>query len=540
MRRLQVLKLDAPLETGVAGTFSGTPRPLKWDFGDGTPPATGLTGTHAWARAGVYTVQAWDGDFLALRSEVTVVPRSVLRAVPAHATAVLYSPTLGQPLSEAVDFLERAMGVGQLQKWLDETMVPQLAVESGSGGGVGLDPAEGVGVFALEGVEGRVALVGVEDDEKALAAIVSRLQERGADVAERTLDGIIVATLPDASPVVVFVDRGYLYAVWPASPLDAARAVGLVRASEHGSEKLGAAPPDGQLGFRLTPGLGESDWQWAQGAFKVSGDAAVLSGKVSGKKALWDGKAQVPLVAQAPAGPVFVASFGVSPDVLASFVLGAKGGERRARLAASLKEEGVDLEKALSGFTGEAGALLYFDAEAFLRNLVAGNQKPEPRGALVAEAGVKDAPSVAGLLRRVVAWLAPQSSESGALPELVWQGRWLDAAMVLALSGKSARLTGGSGTQGRPQVELAQSLNGRFGGAFSPGHVSFLLDVGQLRRELQAPRFIPGLDPARVVTVQGFASAFLDQLTPIDTVVLDMWPDPGGARFSGRVSLRPR
>jgi sodium transport system permease protein len=82
VRRLQVLELDGPLEAGVAGTFSGTPKPLKWDFGDGTAPTTGLQGTHAWAKAGKYTVQAWDGEALALRSEVTVVPRALLRAVP--------------------------------------------------------------------------------------------------------------------------------------------------------------------------------------------------------------------------------------------------------------------------------------------------------------------------------------------------------------------------------------------------------------------------------------------------------------------------
>jgi PKD domain len=539
VRHLQVLKLDGPLEAGVAGTFSGTPKALRWDFGDGTPPSTSLRGTHAWAKAGTYTVQAWDDDFLTLRAEVTVVPRALLRAVPPQATSVLYAPTLGQPLSEAVDFLERALGAAQLQKWLDETLVPALAVESASGGGVGLDPAEGVGVFGLEGVEGRVALVGVDDDEKALAALISRLQERGADVAERTLDGITVATLPDSTPVVAFVDRGYLYAVWPTSPLDAARAVGLVRSAESGSERFGAEAADGQLAFRFTPGAGESDWNWAHGGLRVAGDAATLTGRVAGKKPLWSGKAQVPLVTLAQGGPIFVASLGVSPDVLASLALGAKGGERRARLAAALKEEGVELEKGLSGFTGELGALVYFDAEAFLKNLVVGTQKPEPRGALVIEAGVKDAASVGGVLRRLVAWLAPGAIEAGSAPNLTWQGKWLDAAMMLALTAKTARLTGGT-SQTRPQVELASSLAGRFGGAFSPGHVSLLLDVGQLRRELQAPRLIPGLDPARVVTVQGFAAAFLDQLTPLDTVVLDMWPDAQGAVLAGKVTLKPR
>lgn len=540
VRRLQVLVLDAPLETGVPGTFSGTPGELKWDFGDGTPPSRSLTGTHAWAKAGKYTVQAWDGDFLALRAQVTVVPRPLLRAVPPQATSVMFAPTLGQPLSEAVDFLERAIGSPQLQKWLDETVVPQLAVEAGSGGGVGLDPAEGVGVFTMEGVDGRVALVGTEDDERALAALIARLQERGADVAERTLDGVTVATLPDATPVLAFVDRGYLYAVWPASPLDAARAVGLVRASEGGSIAVGAAVPEGQLAFHFAPGRGAADWEWARGGLTVHGDVAELAGRVSGKKALWKGKAAVPLVATAPAGPVVVASLGVSPDVLASLVLGAKGADRRRRLAETLAQDGVDLEQALSAFTGELGALLYFDSEAFLKNLVAGSGKPEPRGALVVEAGVRQPAPLVGLLRKLVAWLAPQAAESGSAPQLTWKGRWLDAAMVLDLSAKAARLTGGSGTEGRPKVELAQSLAGRFDGAFSPGHVSFLVDVGQLRRELQTPRLIPGLDPARVVTVQGFSSAFLDQLTPIETVLLDLWPDAEGAQVRGRVTLRPR
>jgi hypothetical protein len=540
VRRLQVLELEGPLEAGVAGTFSGTPKPLKWDFGDGSPQTQGVQSTHAWAKAGKYTVQAWDGDFLMLRAEVTVVPRSLLRAVPGQATSVLFAPALGPPLSEAVDFLERTIGAAQLQKWLDETIIPQLAIDAASGGGSGIDPTEGVGVFTLEGVDGRIALVGVDDDEKALASLTARLQERGADVAERTLDGITVATLPDATPVVAFVDRGYLYAVWPTSPLDAARAVGLVRASEAGSEKFGTALPEGQLAFRFSPGAGESDWAWAQGGLRVHGDTATLKGRVAGKKPLWEGKARVPLVTQAPAGPIFVASLGVSPDVLASFALGAKGGERRARLAATLKEEGIDLEKGLSSFTGEAGGLVYFDAEEFLRNLVVGSQKPEPRGAIVFEAGLKDPGPVVTLMRKMVGWLAPSSNETGTAPLLTWTGRWLEASMVLTLAQKSARLTGGTGTAGRPQVDLAASLAGRFNGAFSPGHVSLLLDVGQLRRELQAPRLISGLDPARVVTVQGFASAFLDQLTPIETLVLDMWPDAHGAQLAGRVTLRPR
>jgi hypothetical protein len=102
------------------------------------------------------------------------------------------------------------------------------------------------------------------------------------------------------------------------------------------------------------------------------------------------------------------------------------------------------------------------------------------------------------------------------------------------------RLELGSGLKGRTLVDLSAQLAQRFDGAFSKGHASVLLDVGRLRAELQTPRMIEGLDAVKVVTVQGFASAFLDRLTPIDFVVLDLAPLPDGAKLSGRISLREK
>jgi hypothetical protein len=51
---------------------------------------------------------------------------------------------------------------------------------------------------------------------------------------------------------------------------------------------------------------------------------------------------------------------------------------------------------------------------------------------------------------------------------------------------------------------------------------------------------IEGVDAVKLVTVQGFASAFLDRLTPIDFVLLDLSPQPDGAKLSGRIALKEK
>ncbi|MBX7102070.1 MAG: hypothetical protein K1X89_30425, partial [Myxococcaceae bacterium] len=90
----------------------------------------------------------------------------------------------------------------------------------------------------------------------------------------------------------------------------------------------------------------------------------------------------------------------------------------------------------------------------------------------------------------------------------------------------------------RPEAPLAAELQARFQGAFGPGHTSAFVDVGQLLAELEQPRQIPGLDAARLVTVQGFTMAFAQQLTSVGTAFLDL--EPKGRRIAVRGALTLR
>ena len=101
-------------------------------------------------------------------------------------------------------------------------------------------------------------------------------------------------------------------------------------------------------------------------------------------------------------------------------------------------------------------------------------------------------------------------------------------------------LRSGEGSGPRTNVDLEKSFGERFHGAFGPGHSSLLIDLGRLKTELDTLRAILGVDATKVVTVQGFTSAFLDQLTPIDHLVLDFAPDATGGVLWGTIMLKER
>ena len=108
----------------------------------------------------------------------------------------------------------------------------------------------------------------------------------------------------------------------------------------------------------------------------------------------------------------------------------------------------------------------------------------------------------------------------------------------LAISEQQLALRAGPPPTGRAQVDLASSLRERFGGAsFGAGHLSLMLDVEQLRKELGAVREVKGVAPQQLAGMQTLVGALLDQ-TPFDHAFLDLSPEESGARIKGRVTLR--
>jgi hypothetical protein len=73
---------------------------------------------------------------------------------------------------------------------------------------------------------------------------------------------------------------------------------------------------------------------------------------------------------------------------------------------------------------------------------------------------------------------------------------------------------------------------------FGKGHLSAVADVGELRRQITAPLRLPGVTAGRLTGLQVMSSTFLDQVTSIDIVSLDLGPEQGGLRVRGRVAMR--
>jgi hypothetical protein len=218
-----------------------------------------------------------------------------------------------------------------------------------------------------------------------------------------------------------------------------------------------------------------------------------------------------------------------------------KGSPEREASRQRLLSHGIDVERMVKALTGEVSGLMWFDAEAFLRNLIEGTERPEPRGAALVEVGVTDGSPweiAVGQMLEVFLPVKPRMQQRS--DGTVWTARMLGQDAALTVGKKAMRLELGSGLGGRTLVDLSAQLAQRFDGAFGKGHASLLVDVGRLRAELETPRMIEGLDPMRVVTVQGFASAFLDRLTPLDHVLLDLAPMKDGAKISGRIVLREK
>jgi hypothetical protein len=87
-------------------------------------------------------------------------------------------------------------------------------------------------------------------------------------------------------------------------------------------------------------------------------------------------------------------------------------------------------------------------------------------------------------------------------------------------------------------VALAEALRSRFvPTAFGEGHVSLLVDIGQVHREMDPAVSGGGVESAAML---GVLSVFLRQATAVETIFLDLEPDPRGGRLRGRVTLRPR
>lgn len=560
MRAVRQERREQPIDSGQPLTFSAE-GPRRWDFGDGTPTLTAQSTSHAFARAGRYEVRGFEGERVTDSISVLVQPRAVFRAVPSTAQAAVVFRSLDD-VTAAVDFAERLGAAATLGSTLEHVPLLQFLLEPGRQGRAALDPLEGAGAFLLE--NGWVGFAGVIDDAGALRGFTEFLLEHGWRD-----DGDGRFSRADATGL-VFCDRGTLFfaatdtrfgtldqpdatGAFPArarSTIETAPALGLEADPETAAGLAELA--SGGVAFvvrssGLSQKFGEQPWQLVAGAVHLSGEQLRLIAKVLAGGPLWSTPPSASgrrLLAAVPPGPIAV----LAADVPLASVLEAFGVKTRPQASSATRttvDPRLDLTRddearaGLAVLSRRLEAALYFDVEGFLAATVRRGGRPAPRVSLVGEAAVPDRAAVKLALGRALARRkAPlDEDDAGGVTSFRTIVEDHPLELVLGTDSLSARL---GKSLGAGSVNLLAGLSRRVDGAAGPGHLTLLVDVGQLGRELLEPRQVPGLDPRQVVATQALSSTFLSQMTSIDLVFVDLAPSPQGATLTLEVSLSKR
>ncbi|MCP3097740.1 PKD domain-containing protein [Myxococcus sp. K15C18031901] len=565
---------DRTVEAGVPVELGskepGAPK-VTWEPGDGTPTFEGARLSHAYARAGTYTARALVSGEEVARVKFTVVPRPVLRAVPAQARSVLWIPRLRGNLEPLVDFYERLIGAENARQELEATPLMALLLRGIDGGPSVVDPDEGAGFFFLPEFDGTVALVGVTEPEAAMEAVLRAAQEAGHEVSPLEDGAARLRSAEDGEEMLLFTDRGYLYLVVPESP----------EVPEDGApvQAMAVVPPapttdmayprqvvTGLTGAGLSeePLLHELRAKVAEGSvylysgppaddgeeppplrgvfasLSVKPDRVDLDGFMSSTRPLFQG-ASAPasaLLSQTALGPVAAAQLSIPPEELAKLAFGSPGSERRVRTLERWRERGLDAEALLKALRGDVAMLVYFDAPAFLKHLIQ-NKSPEVRGSVLVDAGLTSAEPVLRLIDEHLEASPLRYQAEKVAGGKVYRTLLKGQPVELKVGPERATLVAGEVLEGRPRGDVGAALRERFGGeAFGAGHVSLMVDLGQLRADLRATKAVPGVSTAELVTAKSFMGALLEQLTPLELGFLDFSLVEGGARVKGRLTVR--
>ncbi|QDE82251.1 PKD domain-containing protein [Myxococcus xanthus] len=565
---------DRTVEAGVPvdlGSQREDATAVTWDFGDGSDAQTAPWVSHAFSRAGAYTVRALHEGEEVGRVQLTVVPRPVLRAVPSSARTVMWLPELRGHVDPLMDFYARLVGPENARRAVESSpLLPLLFGDLENGTGSVVDPDEGFGFFLLPEFDGVVTLLGITEPEAALNAVAGELERAGHGVMPQPDGSVTVEPASGGPPMLLFEDRGYLYLAVPE---------GLEEPDESEPQQAQVlAIPDAEVARQAVrsltgPGISEDvlltelRGKVANGsvylfsgqhpgvapdeddAHPIRGFAASLAvkpeqldldGFLSSSTPLFQG-ALAPasaLLKDAELGPIAAAQISVPPEELARLAFGAPGSERRERMVASWRREGLDVEALLKALRGDVVLRAYFDIPAFFRNFIR-NKRPDIKGSIVVEAGLTASEPVRALVQKQledsVLRYTTQQEANGTL----FRTRIREQPVELRIMPERASLQAGELLQGRPRGDVGAELRERFGGeAFTSGHVSVMVDLGRLRADLRAAEKVPGVPSMLLGATKALSGALLDRITPLDSGFLDFSPVEGGGRLKGRLSLR--
>ncbi|WP_338867391.1 PKD domain-containing protein [Myxococcus stipitatus] len=566
----RVVEAGVPVELG--SREEGAPV-LAWEPGDGTPSQQGPRLTHAFARPGVYTVRALHEGQEVGQVRLTVVPRPLLRAVPADAQTVLWMPTLRGNLEVLVDFYERLVGPEESENALRDAPLVAMVLENLAQGSGVVDPEEGFGLFLLPSFDGVVALLGVTEPEAAMQAVAQELESAGHQVSPTGDGAMRVVPSDSGEPMLLFVDRGYLYLAMPdsaggeeeagepVSVLAVEPAVADVEVARGAVRDFtGPGLSESALFHELRPKVADGHAYLYSGALKAGADAgekespvrgfmaslaiqsgrASLDGFLASSRPLFQG-ANAPasaLLADSALGPVAAAQLSVPPEELAKLVFGAPGSPLRERVVERWRSRGLDPEALLKALRGDVAVLVYFDAPGFLKSFVQ-NHRPEPRGTVLIDAGLTSAEPVLRLLDEhldgSLLRFRVENVPGGKLYRTMLRG----FPVQLMVGAQRATLLAGESLDGRPRGDVGRALRERLGGeAFGAGHQSMMADLGQLRADLDAQHSVAGVSAERLASAQGLVKAVLERFIPMDSAFMDFSLAEGGARLKGGLQLR--
>ncbi|MGZ6144241.1 MAG: PKD domain-containing protein, partial [Myxococcales bacterium] len=381
---------------------------VLWDFGDGAT-ATGPQVTHAFGKAGVYTIvetiRDKDGKSRTARTHVVAAPRPLPMAVPDDVRAALLLPA---PWKKVALHREIA-GKLSLGAFFDEVArsVSEAAgfdaLDARAAEANGFDPDKGAAFFTVpQDPEALVFATGTLDDAKALAA-ARRLLGRTRGIGRYSAGPFQLSDgrLADGTPILVgqnaagdkvgVVQRfGYLYirTAGGSDPLIALKSIaalppakglaadpGFQNASRHvgtGDAVFYSRATDGQM--RYSSELGSSAFAvlenpdflqlriWSQ-LRNLSGDQLVATFKPL--------KEPPDLAARLPSGASAYVRLSAAPDALWR-QLNRTSPADAARLRDRVQEAtGLDVEKdLLPSFAGNVGIAVYLDASSLIEAIM--------------------------------------------------------------------------------------------------------------------------------------------------------------------------
>ena len=396
---------------------------VRWSFGDGAAESVGPEVSHAFPRAGNFTVTQTvvdrDGAQRSAATTVTVARRGVAAAVPADVrAALLFERPWGRVklqreaarragLGEFFD--ETARGLGEALGF--DAQDPAQAEQHG------VDTDEGVALYTVpQDAEALVVCAGISDPAKAEAALRRLLVRPPVGAPGRaTLTGfalreekrgglrVVIGERAGGAEKVAFVERlGYLYLRTPGQtdPLlalapvlklgvddglekDAAFQAAVARVGQGDAVFYSAAPKPGagtsdepslRAGSRLAGQIGASAFavQVSEGQLKLSLFSQLRS--LTGAAlidALTPKKPPPPLADKLPAGAA--AFFKLSGDPKTTWRELQRGlGSDGVQLATRLRELfGAEVETALlPSFTGNGAVAIYLDAQSLIEALL--------------------------------------------------------------------------------------------------------------------------------------------------------------------------